>query len=180
MEAEKHDARSGFKLKPLHGAGIAVAIALLIATAYLLVSNAAPTVVAAGDNISVYYTGSFTNGTVFNTNVGSSPFVFKVGANETIPGFDHGVVGMRVNETKTITLPPSEAYGPVDSNLIVAVPISQFANASVAVGMGVTASNGRQGIITAVSGNTVMVDFNPPLAGKTLVFKITIVSIRKG
>ena len=108
---------------------------------------------------------------------------FTVGANEVIPGFDNAVIGMRVGESKNVTIPPSEAYGEPSANLIVEVPLSSFGNSTVTEGMGVTqtAPNGQQfqGIVTSVNSTTATVDFNPPLAGKTLVFDRKVSSIGK-
>lgn len=159
--------------------GAIILIVVVLAVVYLASSSLAPSAVAVGDNVSVFYTGSFTNGTVFNTNVGSKPFNFTVGAGEVIPGFDNAVIGMRIGQNKTVTLPPSEAYGPVNQSLIVQAPLSEFKNANVTVGLHVSTQSGFSGIVTAVTSNTATVDFNPPLAGKTLIFNIKVVAIRK-
>ncbi|MDR1412655.1 MAG: FKBP-type peptidyl-prolyl cis-trans isomerase [Actinomycetes bacterium] len=66
-----------------------------------------------GDTVKVDYTGKLEDGTVFDSSEteGRTPLEFTVGAGEMIPGFDKGVVGMKVGEKKTLTLPPEEAYG---------------------------------------------------------------------
>jgi len=158
------------------------AIVVVLAVVYLAASGAAAQTVAAGDNISVYYTGTLTNGTVFDSNVGKQPLVFTVGAGQMIPGFDQGVVGMKLNEPKTITIPANEAYGEVNPQLIITAPLSQFGNQTPSVGMIVTTvSNGQQiqGMVTAVNATNATVDFNPPLAGQTLIFNITVVKIQR-
>ena len=168
----------GLKIGPLH----IVAAVILIGVIYLAINNAAVPVVAAGDTVNVSYTGTFTNGTVFDSNVGKSPLQFTVGSGQVIPGFDQGVIGMKLNEEKTITIPANEAYGEVNPALITEVPISAFGNQTVQVGMGVGKTvNGQQirGVITSVNKTNATLDFNPPLAGKTLVFKIKILSIKK-
>lgn len=74
-------------------------------------------IVKTGDVVSVNYTGSLKDGTTFDSNVdpkfghAGQPLVFTVGVGQMIPGFDKGVVGMKVGEKKTLTLPPEEAYG---------------------------------------------------------------------
>jgi peptidylprolyl isomerase len=168
----------GFKLKPLHIALLVIVIGAIIGGIYVATGVAQP-VVAAGDNVSVYYTGKFTNGTVFDTNVGQQPFNFTAGAGQVIPGFDQGVIGMKVGETRNITIAPAEGYGEINQSLIVTVPSSQFGNQSVQVGMVFTTSTGQEGKVTAVGSNTVTVDFNPPLAGQTLLFQIEVISIKK-
>ena len=164
---------------------VAIILIALVASLAFVASGAAGQegVVKPGDNVSVFYTGTFTNGTVFDTNVGGQPLNFTVGANEVIPGFDNAVVGMKVGESKNVTIPPSEAYGEPDANLIVEVPLSSFGNSTVTDGMGITqtAPNGQQfqGIVTSVNSTAATVDFNPPLAGKTLVFNIKVSAISK-
>ena len=66
---------------------------------------------AVGDTVTVHYTGRFTNGTIFDSSVGSTPIQFRLGANQVIPGFEQGIVGMKVGGSRRITIPPSLAYG---------------------------------------------------------------------
>lgn len=156
------------------------AVVVVIILAYFLIGSAAAPIVATGDNISVYYTGAFTNGTVFNSNAGGQPLNFTVGSGQVIPGFDQAVIGMKLNETKNVTVPVNEAYGPVDPARILDVPTSKFGNQTVTKGMIITSTqNGQQfqGIVTAVNATNATVDFNSPLAGKTLVFSIRVVKI---
>ena len=64
-----------------------------------------------GDLVSVLYTGTLPDGTVFDTNVGKSPFEFKLGDGHVIPGFERGVLGMKVGGKRRVTIPPDLAYG---------------------------------------------------------------------
>lgn len=70
----------------------------------------------AGDVVSMNYTGRLENGTVFDSNVDPKfnhvePFKFTLGAGQVIAGWDKGIVGMKVGEKKTLTIPPEDAYG---------------------------------------------------------------------
>ncbi len=164
---------------------VLIAAVIVVAAYFTFVYASIPEVVKAGDNVQVYYTGAFTNGTVFDSNVGGQPLNFTAGANEVIPGFDQAVIGMKLNETKNVTVPTDEAYGPVNPNLIVSFPINAFGNQTVKVGMVFTETsriNGRQfsGVVTAVNATNATLDFNPRLAGHTLVFTIKVVGIQKG
>jgi peptidylprolyl isomerase len=80
--------------------------------------------VKAGDAIQIAYTGWLENGSVFD----SGNFSFSVGANEAIPGVDEAVIGMRVGETKTVTIPPDKAYGYYDENKIFDIPVDETLN----------------------------------------------------
>ena len=145
-----------------------------------------------GNTIKVDYVGTLEDGTVFDTSIESvakesdsyqegrpyQPLEFKVGAGQMIAGFDAAVVGMAVDEEKTVTLPPAQAYGEMNAELIQEVPIENLKNAGIEpqVGM-VISANGNPAKITKVENNLVFVDFNHELAGKTLIFKITVKEI---
>lgn len=74
-----------------------------------------------GDVLVMNYTGRFTDGKVFDSNVDPKfnhvqPFEFTLGAGMVIKGWDEGLVGMKVGEKKTLTVPPEKGYGPNDYN----------------------------------------------------------------
>jgi len=146
---------------------------------------------AKGDNVSVDYVGSFDNGTVFDTSIESeaigaglplrgsyAPLEFTVGAGQMISGFDAAVVGMKEGEEKMVHLTAAEAYGEKRGDLIVEVPRSNVP-ADAAVGSALQASNGMAGIVTALNDTTATLDFNSPMAGKPLNFKIIVRKITK-
>jgi FKBP-type peptidyl-prolyl cis-trans isomerase len=69
-----------------------------------------------GDVVSVNYQGMLTNGTIFDTTYGANgspnqPYAFTLSAGQVIPGFDQGVLGMRVGGLRHVTIPPELAYG---------------------------------------------------------------------
>jgi FKBP-type peptidyl-prolyl cis-trans isomerase len=76
----------------------------------------AGTVAKTGDTVAMNYTGRLADGTVFDSNVDPkfghvTPFVFTLGAGQVIPGWDKGIVGMKVGEKKTLVIPPADGYG---------------------------------------------------------------------
>ena len=97
-----------------------------------------------------------------------------------IQGFDQGVIGMRLNQNKTITIPANQAYGSINPALIMSVPRSAFGNQSIYVGMPIRNSRGQQGTVTALNSTNATVDLNSPLAGLNLTFTIMVVKIQKG
>jgi hypothetical protein len=64
-----------------------------------------------GDTASIEYTGTLTNGTVFDSSAGRGPFQFKLGGGSVIAGFERGVEGMKVGGKRRVTIPPSLGYG---------------------------------------------------------------------
>jgi peptidylprolyl isomerase len=65
-----------------------------------------------GNTVVVNYTGTFTNGKVFDTSVGKKPFEFKLGHGDVIKGWDEGVASMHVGGKRKLVVPPDLAYGP--------------------------------------------------------------------
>ncbi|MCL4376702.1 peptidylprolyl isomerase [Candidatus Parvarchaeota archaeon] len=130
-----------------------------------------------GDKIKVIYTGYLEDGSVFDSNEGKDALSFEVGAGQVIKGFDDAVVGMKVGENKSITIKPEEAYGERHEEMIIKIPKTQFQGEEVKEGMMVSSNNGMQATVVAVNENDVTLDFNFPLAGKTLKFDIKIAAI---
>lgn len=140
-------------------------------------------------NVTVDYVGSFENGTLFDTSIAEEaqkaglavppnlqPLVFTVGDGSVIKGFDEAVLGMREGESKSVTIPPEKGYGQPSSENVVTINASELdeSGGEPQLGMFVSTAFGARGVITAVANETVTIDFNPPLAGKTLVFKMIV------
>jgi peptidylprolyl isomerase len=136
-------------------------------------------IVEKGDSIEVFYTGTLDDGTMFDSNVGKEPLAFTVGSGELIKGFDEGVIGMKLNETKKIAIKAADAYGEKQDELIVDVPAENFGEGDVKEGMGVRTEDGHEGTVISIGEKTIKVDFNPQLAGKDLNFEIKVVKIKK-
>ena len=136
-----------------------------------------------GRTVNVHYVGTFDDGTEFdNSRNRGETITFEVGAGQMIQGFDSAIDGMTIGETKTVTLTPDEAYGPVDPNAFQTVPEEMFENfGDLNTGQTVTgvAQNGEQfaARIHSLQENTVTLDFNHPMAGKNLNFEVELVSV---
>lgn len=135
-----------------------------------------------GDTVKVDYTGKLPDGTVFDSSIGKTPLEFTIGGGQMIKGFDTAVLGMKVGQSKTVVLPPEDAYGAHRDELVRVVDKSEMgpsANASVGQYIPVTYPNGTRGtvLVVAVNATTATVDTNHPLAGKTLTFDIKLVSV---
>jgi FKBP-type peptidyl-prolyl cis-trans isomerase 2 len=137
-----------------------------------------------GDTVKVHYTGRLQDGTVFDTSVGSEPLEFTLGQGQIIPGFEQAVIGMQVGESKTVTIPADQAYGPHRDDMVLEVERDKLpADIDPRVGMQLQMNQGDGGIIivtiTDVSETTVKIDANHPLAGQDLTFDIELVEIGK-
>jgi len=139
-------------------------------------------VVKQGDTVKVHYTGKLLDGSVFDSSEGRDPLEFTVGTGQMIAGFDKGVVGMVLDEQKEITIPPEEAYGIYDPAKIIEVPNDQFPeDLSLEVGMQISASQPDGSpipfTVKEIGEQNVTLDGNHFLAGKDLIFSVTLVSI---
>jgi len=134
-----------------------------------------------GSYVSVNYTGKLEDGTIFDSSLteGREPLKAKLGEGALIKGFENGLIGMSVGETKTIQLEPSDAYGDVRPEFYGEIPKSQFPQ-DVKVGelLQGQGPNGRINIkVVAINEESVSVDANHPLAGKKLIFDLEVVDI---
>jgi peptidylprolyl isomerase len=159
-----------------------VLLTIIAVGAMLLSGCSSEPKVKTGDSVKVDYTGKLTDGTVFDSSIGETPLEFIVGAGEVIQGFDAAVIGMKVGETKTVTIPPDQAYGERTNDLIVTVERNLLPADVVPVvgGLLQTSHQGTAGqtvVILEVTDTTVTVDANAPLAGETLVFEIKLLEI---
>lgn len=138
--------------------------------------------VQSGDTISVHYTLTLDDGMVVDSSEGSDPFSFTVGSGQIIPGFDEGVKGMEVGETREIAVDPEQAYGPYREEMVLVLPLTAFppdANPSVGLGIEVQSPTGEAHLfrIIEVEDDQVTLDGNHLLAGETLHFSIRLLSI---
>ncbi|CAG5082125.1 FKBP-type peptidyl-prolyl cis-trans isomerase [Parvicella tangerina] len=138
--------------------------------------------VKANDKVRVHYTGTLKNGEVFDSSEGKEPLEFTIGAGQIIPGFENGILGMKVEESKTLDIPANEAYGERKEDLVQEVPKTQLPpEITPEVGMQLMSQtpNGQQIplVVTEVKDSSITVDANHPLAGKDLIFEVSIVSI---
>jgi FKBP-type peptidyl-prolyl cis-trans isomerase 2 len=104
---------------------------------------------------------------------------FQVGEGQMIAGFDKGVEGMSIGQTKTIHIEAKEAYGERSEANIIKVPREQIPNSEqLEKGMKVFASNGQSFTVYALTDKEITLDANHELAGKKLIFDITITEIK--
>ncbi len=135
-----------------------------------------------GSKVKIQYRGTLEGGEEFDSNLDGEPLEFQVGEQQVIDGFDRAVVGMAAGEEKTFTVPPEEAYGAHDEELMMEAPRSSLPTDGLFEGIGVKIrlQDGRtaEGIVTKIREETVLLDFNHPLAGKALTFAIKVVEVR--
>ncbi len=135
-----------------------------------------------GKFVKVEYTGTLDDGEVFDsTDNHGFPLEFQVGQGQIIPGFENGVKEMELNKEKEIKILPDDAYGNYNDKLIVDFPKEKIPRKDIEAGqmLLVSTDDGKmaRGTVIEVGEKDVKIDCNHPLAGKTLNFKIKVVSI---
>lgn len=136
----------------------------------------------AGDTVRVHYKGYLEDGATFDTSEGRDPLECELGSGQIIRGFDDGLQGMEVGESKTITIPPEEAYGPRVDDAIQEFPLDKIPDGIPTDPGTQLQMQGPQGQVIPVTvvdkgEETLTLDANHPLAGKTLKFDVTLVEI---
>ncbi len=146
----------------------------------LLGKNIMESTIKKGDTISVDYTGKLQSGKVFDSSEGKVPLKFTVGSGMLIKGFDKAVIGMKTGERKTVVIEPEEGYGLRNEKMFVDIPKAQFPDdipLDVGLQLELQDPNGRPvpAFISEIGEDSIKMDINHYLAGKTLEFDITIV-----
>ena len=138
------------------------------------------TEVKKGDNIKVHYTGKLEDGTVFDSSKGGEPLEFAVGSGQVIEGFEEGVLGMKVGESKVLEIPVAKAYGERNDEMVIQAPIEQVPpdlNPELGMRLEMGGANGEilRVVVVEVTDTHITLDANPPLAGKDLTFEVELV-----
>jgi FKBP-type peptidyl-prolyl cis-trans isomerase SlyD len=132
--------------------------------------------------VSINYTLRNDQGEILDTSDGREPLAYIHGMGTIIPGLESQLTGKSAGDSLQVTVSPADGYGEYDFAQVVQVSRSQFEGVSdLKVGMQFTASSpeGHQVVtITSINNDTVTVDGNHPLAGKTLHFDVTVVDVR--
>ena len=135
-----------------------------------------------GNTVKVHYTGRLDDGSVFDSSAGGEPLEFTIGQGQMIPGFEQGVVGMELGESRTVIIAADQAYGIYRPEGVIELARSEIPSTiQLEVGMQLQATgpDGRPAHLTVLelSDDQVKMDGNHPLAGKDLTFEIEVVEI---
>ncbi len=141
--------------------------------------------IKANSVVKMHYTGTLEDGTKFDSSEGKEPLEFIYGVGMIIPGLEEGIEGLDVGAKKKVeNIAAEKAYGPRMDEAMQEMPKEQLpeeVRGQLQVGMQL-AAQGPQGMIPVtvadVKEETVVMDFNHPLAGKTLNFEVEILEVR--
>lgn len=115
---------------------------------------------------------------IFNEKYKYAPMPVMVGSGKIFAGFEQAIEGAEVGEEKEVTIPPELGAGERDPKLTEIFPLREFIKKEVQPYPGLEVNIGnRRGTVASVSAGRVRVDFNNPLAGKTLLYKFTVTEL---
>ena len=135
-----------------------------------------------GNTVKVHYTGTLADGTRFDSSRGSDPLEVTLGSGSVIAGFEQALMGMRVGESKTVTIVAAEAYGNHHEDRVHEVEREKMPDGiDLRVGV-ILEAVGADGTpipvqVSELSDSTVTLDFNHPLAGQDLTFELELMEI---
>jgi FKBP-type peptidyl-prolyl cis-trans isomerase 2 len=140
------------------------------------------TAAKSGDTVRIHYTGTLSDGSVFDSSEGRDPLEFTLGSGQVIPGFDNAVDGMSVGDKKVAEIPADQAYGPRHDEAIQDVPRAQIpAEIPLEIGLQLQMQSPTGQVVPVtvveITDESVKLDANHMLAGKDLTFAIELVSI---
>jgi len=144
--------------------------------------NENPTVVADDVVVSMEYTLTV-NGELIDSSEETDPLEFLQGHQNIVPGLERELYGMKVGDTKKVTVAPEDAYGSVDKDAFLEISAKEFPEdipLEVGVELDLRDEDGEilSATIAEIQGDNVILDLNHPLAGETLDFDVKIASLR--
>lgn len=139
--------------------------------------------VSSGKQVSIEYTLTLEDKSVLDSNVGADPLTIIQGSHHIIPGLENALEGMKIGDSKHVTVKPEEGYGLVDKDAFVEIKKEQVPQVELKVGLVLQGQNEGGQIVQArvaeINEQTVLLDCNHPLAGKTLYFDVKVLEIKE-
>lgn len=137
--------------------------------------------ISKGYKVLLEYTAKLENDSIVDTTVGNEPLTYIHGISKLMPGLQKELEGMKIGETKQIIVKPEDAYGKVETKGFIEVKKSQVPIEKLKLGSQLETKDeaGRvvYSIVKEIREKTVLLDFNHPLAGKTMYFDVKVIDI---
>ncbi len=138
--------------------------------------------VSIGKQVSIEYTLTLEDKTFVDSNVEGKPLIFIQGSHNIIPGLENALDGMKTGDSKQVTVTPENAYGAVDDDAVSEIEKAHIPEDSLKVGAVLQGQSPDGRVIIArvveIGEETVLLDYNHPLAGKTLNFDVKILAVK--
>jgi len=137
--------------------------------------------IEAGKTVKVHYKGTLDDGSVFDSSEGRDPIEFQMGSGSLIPGFEAAVAEMKIDETRSVTIPSAEAYGDVNDDMVGEIPRTNLPDdikPEVGMVLSMQSPDGEMPVrVVAMDEENLTLDANHPLAGQNLTFELTLIEV---
>jgi FKBP-type peptidyl-prolyl cis-trans isomerase SlpA len=135
-----------------------------------------------GTRITLHFALQLDNGDIVDSNFERDPAVFKVGDGNLLPGFEKALFGMMEGEHKTLMVKPEDGFGQRNPNNIQEIARSQFSpDLELSEGLMLSFADAQKtelpGVVQRFDDEVVVIDFNHPLAGRSILFEVSILKI---
>lgn len=138
--------------------------------------------IAAATQVTLNFAIKLDNGDVVDSTFDKQPATFKVGDGNLLPGFELALYGLKAGDKRTLAISPEQGFGQPNPQNVQVMPRSQFKDMELSEGLLVIFNDAANaelpGMVQSFDDNQVSVDFNHPLAGKTLSFEVEIIAVQ--
>lgn len=121
------------------------------------------------------------NGDVVDSTFGKQPATFKVGDGNLLPGFENALFGLKAGDRRELPITPEQGFGQPNEQNVQVMPRGQFQDMELSEGLLIIFNDAANaelpGVVKAFDADRVTIDFNHPLAGKTLRFEVEILAV---
>ena len=138
--------------------------------------------IAAATQVTLHFAIKLENGDVVDSTFDKQPATFKVGDGNLLPGFEQALYGLKAGDKRSLPIAPEQGFGQPNPQNVQVMPRSQFKDTELGEGLLVIFNDAANaelpGMVQSFDDNQVSVDFNHPLAGKTLSFEVEIIAVQ--
>ncbi|WP_439887511.1 FKBP-type peptidyl-prolyl cis-trans isomerase [Pseudomonas sp. MBLB4123] len=132
--------------------------------------------------VTLHFALKLENGEVVDSTEGKAPATFRVGDGNLLPGFESALFGFKAGDKRTVQVLPEQGFGQPNPQNVQSMPRSQFQDMELSEGLLVIFNDAANaelpGVVKAFDEAQVTIDFNHPLAGKTLNFEVEIIEVK--
>lgn len=138
-------------------------------------------VVEEGKQVALEFSITLQDGTVYLSNTDQEPLTYKHGQNELLPALEKALSGLQVDDTKQVTLTPDDAFGSINPEAFVSVKPDTIPEEARKVNTILTTQDANGNTLNVrvhdIQDEQIVIDYNHPLAGKTVVFDLRVLGI---
>ncbi|HBP6040999.1 MULTISPECIES: FKBP-type peptidyl-prolyl cis-trans isomerase [Pseudomonas aeruginosa group] len=132
--------------------------------------------------VTLHFALKLEDGNVVDSTFDKQPASFQVGDGNLLPGFEQALFGLKAGDKRTLTILPEQGFGQPNPQNVQVMPRDQFQDMELAEGLLVIFNDAAKtelpGVVKSFDEQQVTVDFNHPLAGKTLAFEVEIIDVQ--